>query len=376
MSLQQQKKLKLIDHDDLDGVNDPTSTGENVYPTKITDLNEYCLEKIFDHLDVQDLFSVANSNKWLQHSAASVYGRKFSKSPVNLCSNRKCNASLFMFGEYVCVDSLKFSLAFLRCFGAKIPGIILFCRRAFEHASDLWIDRYMNEYCADTLTAIHLAESSTFPIENFAKPFTKMVSVAFFGLNFALDFRHLVNWFPMLQRLNIGACTMDYSSIGEHFAHLERLCIPIANSGWDNVVNLLQLNPQLKHLEIDMDEDVNRTASDLLEMMAGNPAISKLTVKNSGDLYVDVSADEAQRLANEHSSLAELVLAKYVFNINDILVLIGQLQSLKKFQFRFNKSGDFDELKKKLSQDWQADLHYVINLTTKQNHFSIDLSRK
>lgn len=373
----QQKKLKLTDNDDLggDGVNGSKPNVENAEPTKITDLNEYCLEKIFMHLDVESLFSVANSNKWLQDSAASVYGRKFSKNPVNLCSIRKCNASLYMFGEYICVDSLKFSLAFLRCFGAKIPGIILFCRRAFARASDEYINRYMNQYCADTLTAIHVTESSTFSNEIFAKPFTKLASVDFFGTNFALNFRNLVNWFPMVQHLKISACSMNYSSINEHFPHLEHLTIPIANSGWDNVVNLLSLNPQLNHLEADLAEDVNKTANDLLDMIGGNAAISKLTVKGSGDAYVNVNAAEVQRFANEHPLMAELVLSKYVFNVGDIITLIGRLNALKRFQFRFNERTEYNELVSRLSQEWQHNLGYVINLTTKQKHFSVELTR-
>lgn len=373
----QQKKLKLIDNNDLDGGggNDSKSNAENSVSTKITDLNEYCLEKIFMHLDVESLFSVANSNKWLQYSASSVYGRKFSKSPVNLCSIRKCNASLYMFGEYICVDSLKFSLAFLRCFGTQIPSIILFCRRAFARASDELINRYMNQYCADTLTAIHVTESSTFSNEMFEKPFTKLESVDFFGSNFTLAFCNLTNWFPMLQHLKISACSMDYSAIGEHFPHLEHLSIPIANTGWDNVVNLLRLNPQINRLDVDMAEDVNKTATDLLEMIAGNAAISKLTVKGSGDAFVSVNADEVQRFANEHPLLAELILAKYVFNTDDIVILIGRLSSLTKFQFRFNERTEYNELVSRLSKEWKHHLGYVINLTTKQKHFSVELSR-
>lgn len=345
-------------------------------PTKITDLNQFCLEKIFMMLDVESLFNVANANKWLEQSAASVYGRRFNKSPVNLCSKRTCKQSVYMFGEYICVDSLKLSLAFLRLFGPHIPEIILFCRRAFAGTDDEWISRYMDEHCANTLQTIHVTESSTFTNETLTRPFTKLTSADFFGRDFALDFLNLNKWFPALQRLKINTCSMHYSAIAEHLPHLEHLTIPVTNFGWDKVADLLRLNLQLNSLEMDLKADVDKLASDQLDMLIGNPAISKLTVNSSGDSYVTVNTEEMERFANEHAVAVDLVLAKYVFDTNDVITLIGQMKQLKKFQFRVNERTGYDALVSRLGEGWAHHIGFVINTTTKKHHYSVELSRK
>lgn len=378
----QQKKLKLSDAvDDLQ--NDGTSTAstsdaenDEAAPTKITDLNQFCLEKIFMLLDVESLFNVANANKWLEHSAASVYGRRFSKNAVNVCDKRACEQSVYMFGEYICVDSLKFSLAFLRCFGAHIPGIVLFCRRAFAGTDDEWISRYMNEYCANSLQTIHVDESSTFTNETITRPFTKLTSADFFGRSFALDFRNLINWFPALRQLRLSTCAMEYSAIAENLPHLEHLTIPVAIDGWDTVADMLRLNPQLTGLELDLKKDVNKLANDLLDLINGNPAISKLTVKDSADSFVTVSTDEMERFANEHAAVIDLNLPKYVFNTDDVLTLIGRLDQLKKFQFRVNERTEYNALVDRLGNDWEHRIGYVINQITRNHHYSVGLSRK
>lgn len=380
----QQKKLKLSDADadddnqngDTSPASKPNAENDEATITKITDLNQFCLEKIFMLLDVESLFNVANANKWLEHSAASVYGRRFNRNPVNLCSKRTCDQSVYMFGEYICVDSLKFSLAFLRCFGLHIPEIVLFCRRGFVGADDEWINRYMNEYCANTLETIHVTESATFSNEAFTRPFTKLASADFFGTNFALDFRHLINWFPALQQLKISSRLLNDLVINEHFPHLVHLTIPVANAGWDNVERLLRLNPQLNSLEMDLKADVNESASDLLDMINGNPAISKLTVNGRGDSYVTVSTDEMERFANEHAGVIDLVLPKYVFNTDDVLTLIGRLNQLKKFKFRVNERTEYNALVSRLDNEWEHRIGYVINTTTKKHHYSVDLNRK
>lgn len=46
--------------------------------TKIINLNIDCMEKIFEHLDLYDLLSVADSCKRFYDAACRVYKRKFS----------------------------------------------------------------------------------------------------------------------------------------------------------------------------------------------------------------------------------------------------------------------------------------------------------
>lgn len=379
-----EKKPKLNASDDnltettqkVDLVESSFEAAQSTITTKITDLNDHCLEKIFMHLDVECLFNVANANKWLRPSAAMVYGQKFGKNPVNLCSIRGCSPSLYMFDKYICLDSLKLSLAFLRCFGEKIPELILFCRRAFASANSEYIDRYMNQYCADTLTRICISGRSTFSNETFTKPFIKIQSVEFFGSNFQYSLQNFVNWFPNVKKLKIHASLMNHLMTNVHFLHLEHLSIPIENSSWNDISGLLHLHPQLNSLQMDMHENVDKTMDDLLDIISDNTLISKLILNVGSDTPVNVNAHEMQRLISEHRLIVELVLLRYLFSIEDVIFLIGQLNSLKKFHFRINGRSDYDYLVRRLDQQqWHHNFGYMSNLKTKKHYHFVELNK-
>lgn len=53
-------------------------------PTKCTDLNDDCLQKIFEHLNLIELFNVAVANEWLRPAAGIVYKRKFGMKKVEM----------------------------------------------------------------------------------------------------------------------------------------------------------------------------------------------------------------------------------------------------------------------------------------------------
>lgn len=44
--------------------------------TKIIDLNDDCLVKIFEYLNIQNLLNVALANDWLRSAANDLYKRK------------------------------------------------------------------------------------------------------------------------------------------------------------------------------------------------------------------------------------------------------------------------------------------------------------
>lgn len=61
-----------------------------VQPMKITDLDDVCLEKIFDRLDLHSLFNIAVANEWLRPSARFIYKRKFGTQIVCLTAIENC----------------------------------------------------------------------------------------------------------------------------------------------------------------------------------------------------------------------------------------------------------------------------------------------
>lgn len=52
--------------------------------TKIVDLNDDCLVKILEHLDLQSLFNVAIASEWLRLAAGDVYKRELGTTPIEI----------------------------------------------------------------------------------------------------------------------------------------------------------------------------------------------------------------------------------------------------------------------------------------------------
>ena len=95
-------------------------------PMKITDLDDDCLEKIFENLDLRSLFNVAVANEWLRPAARVVYKRKFGVKYVRIQKSHHSLPSslkLTIAGNYILVKSLKTCLQYLRCLGSSISNL-------------------------------------------------------------------------------------------------------------------------------------------------------------------------------------------------------------------------------------------------------------
>lgn len=56
----------------------------STFKTKITDINDDCLEKVFMYLSLDDLINIARTNKPLKPAADMVFQRKYAKKKINL----------------------------------------------------------------------------------------------------------------------------------------------------------------------------------------------------------------------------------------------------------------------------------------------------
>lgn len=113
--------------------------------TKIIDLNDDCLVKIFEPLDLCSLFNVAIASEWLRPAARMAYKRsEFGAKHVEIdkcddfCKpNTRLRASInrtiflsFKLDEYckdIRTNGLKMALQYLRCFGPSITINNLLC---------------------------------------------------------------------------------------------------------------------------------------------------------------------------------------------------------------------------------------------------------
>ena len=333
-------------------------TEEPPQPTKIIDLIDDCLEKIFELLDFEDLLNVAAANKFLRPAANAVYNRKFDTKKVSLQTFffRSPSNPYNSIEDYLLISDLKTCLKFLRCFGSSITHLKIVyggSRTQYNH-----IHQYISQYCAESLITIQFYNKPSFPIENFVKPLANVQSVEMVGFDLIKEFPSFADIFPNATNLVVNGfgsnnCTIDTPPI-----RLEHLTMKL---NWDfnrqnNLMKkLIQSNRQLQSLTINVPSQNLITMTFLLDMIKHNQLISKLIV-NGGDEYSMpfVETLEVERFVQEHSSMVELDLQNYKFTSNGVMTIVRQFNFLKEFKFCVNHFFVFKHIKSQLNGEWQS----------------------
>lgn len=250
---------------------------------------------------------------------------------------------------------------FLRCFGKKISKVRVY-------GTDSFVNQYINQFCADTLTNIDFYESrrKQFSAKNFSKPF-KLVNeivIKSDAPNLGKRFPSFVQWFPNVRRMNICAASFDKDFEAASFPHLECLCIwsDIDGPGVDNleqhVEHLLQANRRLHTVKL-LNSD--STFSKALDMISGNTTIEEFewSSKQIGHVYTD----ELLRLANEHPNIIDLKMSNQFLQFNDAIILVSCLHYLKSIEFQIKRS-EYTRFREQLQ--------YVTNFDCINYYYSLD----
>lgn len=349
--------------------------------TRIIDLNDDCLVKIFGHLDLQSLFNVAVANEWLRPAAGDVYKRKYGAKSVQIsrCDDYRPSMrapvqnireiELHPIKEIhncVKVRGLKTTLQCLRCFGSSISDLRI-CYKQSQSKRYGYLHQYINDYCFESLTDLSFLEMPNIAIEQFQKNFVNVREVHISRSDLKEQLSLFSKWFPNMLRLNLFRIRMGNQFIASQFQSLEELSI----SGCTEmelktkVAELLRMNRQLKILSIDMNNERPLPAIDLLDAIMENASLTKLTVSSDhySREYPEVNSEEVQRVAIEHSGLVGLSLQNYRFQAEDAIALIRQLGSLKKFRFWVSDSEYLQLVSHLKNSEWRTDkfLHKANN---------------
>lgn len=114
--------------------------------TKITDVNQFCLEHIFQYLDLKNLLNVAHSNKHLRQATIIPFARKYAAGLVEIRWGVKTKYS----DGHLMIGHLKLIFPILRCFGKMITKLKVVHRNEHEIKSFRHIMEYVNEFCAES----------------------------------------------------------------------------------------------------------------------------------------------------------------------------------------------------------------------------------
>lgn len=320
----------------------------------ITNISSKLIDRIFTFLDLESLLRVAHTCKQLQNAAIAKYNDDFSQREVRLYpfeSRRHSQASGIRLSpiNFMQVFGLDFCFPFLRCFGAKMShlNVLYNFNRVGTQTQRDHFDRYINQYCADSLTSIIFDCKPTFSNENFTEPFKNVTEMQIIGGKLGEQLPNFVNWFPNLSHLEIWfEITIDDNTTAVCLPNLKRLSIKVQSLlGYftsQNVTKFLYANPQLQILTIYSDNSSTNTEfGKLLNMFSKNPCITKLKV---GECLSYVNEDEANQLLLEHPLIEVLDLQDIAFSVDSALILIRKLESLTVFKFCVKRRGEYDRL--------------------------------
>lgn len=229
---------------------------------KITSLNDNCLERIFDYLELKDLLNVADSNKRLKSVADMVFALKFSERELNFIDYTPILGSNFITSPAeIHVGDVKSSLQLLRCFGHSISRIAINRNESkINHPKDCAnvafsrILLYVNEFCSESLTKINIQGGASCRIDRLENAFVKVETVHICNCEISNEVQ-LSALFPQVRRMYLyGIQITDWKSIGGNFSRLDDLKVyrirlnktefEIFNSKY--CAAILKSNPKLK----------------------------------------------------------------------------------------------------------------------------------
>lgn len=319
------------------------------------------LERIFGHLDLDNLLNVARTCNRLQLAAATKFAHDHGDKVIlaestisHLQSKQIETQNLYVHPHQIRIKRGKI-LPFLRCFGAKISTLIV-------RYADNCVNAYINRYCADTLVDIEFfnCQRGALSMENVLQPFKQVDCVEFTGTSSILgkQFSNLANWFPNLRYLEIDAICIDYNFSAASLHNLTHLSIKgnerdhfvathAENFVDKHIGSLLHANPQLESLELTSCE---MSMSKLLDAISGNKSLTKLTVCNELSMGNRMKSAELTRFAADHMNIVELNFRAYRFEIEQAVNVIHSLNSLRSFRFKLNNLIHYDRLLNQLQR--------------------------
>lgn len=218
---------------------------------KLTDIDDFCLEKILTNLNLVDLLNVANTSRELRSAAESVYQRN---GNVNLDIFSYLNTLESPENEKVPSQMCTFKtiLQFLRCFGHLQTKLEVQYTNICDSKCDL-ISRYIYQFCSKSLVGIKFYDIKESDFDGINRPFLNVEDVEFTDCCIGKELSQFHRWFPKMRRLTLFCSELaEPINIVTHFPNLKDLSLSgYLEANYVTVVAAtLRLNPQLKTLKL------------------------------------------------------------------------------------------------------------------------------
>lgn len=171
-----------------------------VSTTKITDINDDCLEHIFKMLNPGDLLNVKDSSKRFSQATDFKYSSTYGDKKISIVGMKPSPHRIISIYDDIHIYDLATILKMLRCFGHLIKNALINHMNVDRnHQNEVHL--YLSKYCTDSLETIFVEFASQLTMENIEKPFSKLHTIEFL----LSDLRSMCieKHFPHLQHLAI-----------------------------------------------------------------------------------------------------------------------------------------------------------------------------
>lgn len=304
--------------------------------TKITDLNDDCLEHILKFLEIRDLIKVVDTSKYFHSAVSLAYQSRYGQLRVRLVIYPHRYKWFDFEFRWIIVQNMTACLRFLRCFGHLISYLDIEYDQS-SHQNRIEIDKYVNKYCADSLIRLRLYSAPKWTMDSLIKPFKKVKSIKLSWCFLANNLIEFNQWFPNMKQLKIsyGNQVIHRNHIEKTFSHLEFLSIEMMKCQKqlfykENVIETLRLNPQLKML---------RMSGDVLDAQFLQKATENLTALECLELIWYKRCFNFNG-AIEINSIKKLKIFIWKEENKESILLNGQIT--KKIQFICNQLEEFE----------------------------------
>lgn len=279
----------------------------------IMDVNDDCLEHILRKCDVNDLLNVADLCKRMRKAARLTFKAMYGKKMLYMFYEQ--NQSFEITENQIKICKFSKCLKAMRCFGDSISKINIgyagYCKSQCDE-----MDRYFYKYCAASVTELKC--HGRYKTNRFKK------NVEIFKNRFQCNPTLLRNW-------------MDFNIewITAHIPRLEHLSINVGNNQLKNLTTCLQMNQQIRSLDIAVARVV-RVKIDLqfIRVISECPQLENLNIRGFSTGFTISGTDAIHFKSVKKFGTWEGCLRQLV--ASSVLILFDQLE-----EFIF--SGPLDE---------------------------------
>lgn len=226
---------------------------------RLDDLNNDVLLEIFDYMEFEDLFNLADSNlkfrELISHRYA-IHKYRVHEKLIKLDSFFVKSEKIDFGDDIIHVGNTAMLSKFLRNFGHLISRLQIEKNINDEDKFNL-ICRQIHNYCSESLTEMSLGYNTGFSIL-WKHPFKKLTKLHLERLSFGSEnnINDLPRIFPSLEKLDFGNFINihTFKCFNDHFPHLEYVKFPFyqGNSFYEIKIyeRFIEANPQIRNVHI------------------------------------------------------------------------------------------------------------------------------